>query len=149
MTIIVPVAITPAGLPLPDPADKTTFSVRKLEQIRWANNEYSTGSLALANASLSNAQDAQASAIAVAANAAAVAANTALAAQYAGAAVWVTGTTYAFGDVRWSPASNLIYRRRTAGAGATDPSIDPTSWGLITTPSAGSILYINQYYGAF
>ena len=62
MTIVVPVPIPPAGLPLPDPGDRATFSARKLEQLRWANNEYSTGSLALADASYSNALDSQVSA---------------------------------------------------------------------------------------
>lgn len=81
MTIIVPVAIPAAGLPLPDPADRATFSARKLEQLRWANNEYSTGSKALADASYSNALDAQGSATASAASASdsANAASTALA----------------------------------------------------------------------
>ena len=64
MTIVVPVPITPAGLPLPDPGDRATFSARKLEQLRWANNEYSTGSLALADAGYSNALDSQVSATA-------------------------------------------------------------------------------------
>lgn len=64
MTIVVPVPIPPAGLPLPDPGDRATFSARKLEQLRWANNEYSTGSKALADASYSNALDSQASATA-------------------------------------------------------------------------------------
>lgn len=70
MTIVVPVPIPPAGLPLPDPGDRATFSARKLEQLRWANNEYSTGSKALADASYSNALDSQASATAAATSAA-------------------------------------------------------------------------------
>ena len=69
MTIVVPVAITPAALPLPDPGDRATFSARKLEELRWANNEYSTGSKALADASYANALDSQASATASAASA--------------------------------------------------------------------------------
>lgn len=77
MTTVVPVAITPAGLPLPDLSDRATFSTRKLEQLRWANNEYSTGAKALADAGYANALDAKANADAVAANAATVAANTA------------------------------------------------------------------------
>jgi len=42
---------------------------------------------------------------------------------------WVSGTTYAIGDVAWSPANLLPYRRKTAGAGSTDPSADTTNWG--------------------
>jgi VCBS repeat-containing protein len=44
------------------------------------------------------------------------------------AALWVSGTTYAIGDVRRSPANGYPYRRLTAGAGTTDPSADPTNW---------------------
>jgi hypothetical protein len=42
--------------------------------------------------------------------------------------LWVTGTTYAIGDRVWSPADFLDYRRKTAGAGSTDPSADSTNW---------------------
>lgn len=47
-------------------------------------------------------------------------------------AVWVTGTTYAIGDVRYSPITFYAYRRKTAGAGATDPSADTTNWALVS-----------------
>jgi hypothetical protein len=52
------------------------------------------------------------------------------AASSSGAALWVSGTTYALGDVVWSPATRYSYRRIVAGAGATDPSADPTNWAL-------------------
>jgi hypothetical protein len=54
------------------------------------------------------------------------------AAASAGASIWVSGTTYALGDVRWSPATRLTYRRTVAGAGSTDPSADPTNWAQIS-----------------
>lgn len=41
---------------------------------------------------------------------------------------WISGTTYAIGDVTWSPADFQAYRRKTAGAGTTDPSADSTNW---------------------
>lgn len=44
---------------------------------------------------------------------------------------WVSGTTYAIGDARWSPMNYLPYRRKTAGAGTTDPSQDDTNWALV------------------
>jgi hypothetical protein len=47
------------------------------------------------------------------------------------AAEWVTGTTYARGDKRWSPINFKTYRRKTNGAGSTDPSADSTNWALI------------------
>jgi len=46
----------------------------------------------------------------------------------AGAIAWVSGTTYAIGNARYSPIDGQTYRRKTAGAGATDPSLDGTNW---------------------
>lgn len=43
--------------------------------------------------------------------------------------VWVSGTTYALGEVVLSPANTYqAYTRIVAGAGATDPSSDTTNW---------------------
>ena len=53
------------------------------------------------------------------------------AAANSGATIWVSGTTYAIGNVRFSPVNFLSYRRKTAGAGTTDPSADGTNWQLI------------------
>lgn len=44
------------------------------------------------------------------------------------AVMWVSGTTYALGVAVWSPLTLQTYRRKVAGAGATDPSIDDTNW---------------------
>lgn len=41
---------------------------------------------------------------------------------------WISGTTYALGDVAWSPIDFQAYRRKIAGAGTTDPSADTTNW---------------------
>lgn len=41
---------------------------------------------------------------------------------------WISGTTYAIGDVTWSPTDFQAYRRKIAGAGTTDPSLDTTNW---------------------
>lgn len=60
------------------------------------------------------------------------AAASATAAQAAAASVdatlWVSGTTYATGDIRKSPITYFAYRRLTNGAGTTDPSADATNW---------------------
>lgn len=48
------------------------------------------------------------------------------------ATLWVSGTTYSAGDVVWSPTTFFSYRRKTAGAGTTDPSSDTTNWALLT-----------------
>lgn len=49
-----------------------------------------------------------------------------------GAQIWVTGTTYAQGDKRWSPIDYKTYRRKTNGAGSADPSADSTNWALVS-----------------
>jgi hypothetical protein len=53
--LVIPVPIPDASLPLPDPTDKATFTTRKLEQLRWANEDLSPGAYALASASYENA----------------------------------------------------------------------------------------------
>lgn len=77
--------------------------------------------------------EANADSLAIAANATLASSSAANAAASANAAIWVSGTTYAIGDVRWSPATRYTYRRITAGAGTTDPSNDATNWALAGT----------------
>jgi len=60
-------------------------------------------------------------------------ANTAVAASESAIAVtnaiiWVSGTTYSVGDARYSPITLLTYRRKIAGAGTIDPSLDTINW---------------------
>lgn len=50
----------------------------------------------------------------------------------AGAIAWVSGTAYVAGNVRYSPTNFASYRRRTNGAGATDPSADAANWAIIS-----------------
>lgn len=138
MTITVPVAIADPALPLADPADRATFTTRKLEHLRWEREDLAPGALALAEASYDNALDAQGSATGAAASAVAVAANTLLAAGYAGATVWVSGSTYGLGVLTRSPANGRVYRKTTATAGgAVDPSANATDWSpvSIATPA--------------
>lgn len=45
-----------------------------------------------------------------------------------GVIAWVSGTTYAIGDARYSPIDSQTYRRLTSGAGTTDPSADSINW---------------------
>lgn len=60
------------------------------------------------------------------------------------ATAWVSGTTYAQGDIVWSPINYLAYRRKTNGAGTTDPSADSTNWvqatgtGNLSVDSSGT-----------
>lgn len=46
----------------------------------------------------------------------------------AGVVKWVSGTTYAEGFQAYSPLNFVTYRRKAAGGGTTDPSLDPTNW---------------------
>lgn len=64
MTITVPVAIADPSLPLPDPADRATFTARKLVYLDWEKNVLAPGAMALGTASYNNALDAQGSATA-------------------------------------------------------------------------------------
>jgi hypothetical protein len=70
--------------------------------------------------------------VAAATSATNAAASELAAANTAGAAIWVSGTTYTVGQNRFSPINFLTYRRKTAGAGTTDPSLDSTNWTLLT-----------------
>ena len=51
------------------------------------------------------------------------------------AAAWVSGTTYSIGAVRFSPITFASFRRKTAGAGTTDPSLDTVNWVPLHFPS--------------
>lgn len=48
-------------------------------------------------------------------------------------APWVSGSTYATGEKAWSLIDYFPYRRKTDGAGTTDPHDDGTNWALLTT----------------
>lgn len=131
-----PVPITPYATP-PTSTDSATFDARA--DAKMAQDVIFVGEANALGANVfANAVEAVAAAVSAAADAVSANASTIAAATSAGASIWVTGTTYAIGDVRWSPANGRIYRRRTAGAGATDPSLDPTNWMLV---SAGDLQF--------
>lgn len=103
--------------------------------------------VALGSNVYNNAVDAYNNAVAGAASAAAAvvsqsaaATSAQAAAASAGASIWVSGTTYAIGDVRWSPTTRYTYRRITAGAGTTDPSADAANWALAGTSAPGLVI---------
>lgn len=62
----------------------------------------------------------------------AAAASASSAASATGVVAWVSGATYNSGDNVYSLINFLTYRRKTAGAGTTDPSADNTNWQLLT-----------------
>lgn len=48
------------------------------------------------------------------------------------AQAWVSGASYVSGDVVYSTINFQTYRRKTNGAGTTDPSSDSTNWEVIS-----------------
>jgi hypothetical protein len=113
--------------PAPSRGDPATFSAKSDALLGaldlFVTETNSTAATAVAAASTATTQAGYATSQATASQ------NSALA---AGAVAWVTGTTYAIGDVRFSPVNLQTYRRKTAGAGATDPSADATNWQVLT-----------------
>lgn len=133
-----PTPIDPLGTP-PSTTDPTNFDARA-DALFVQLPTFVTQTNAVANNVKANADEAAASANTATTKASD--ANTTLlacistaqaAAASAGAIAWVSGTTYADGDVRWSPIDSRVYRRRpgTAGAGTTDPSADPAKWSPV------------------
>lgn len=59
---------------------------------------------------------------------------------------WISGTTYAIGDEVWSPTDFQAYRRKTAGAGTTDPSADSTSWQRTEYSASSAQVQSGQAY---
>ena len=137
----------------PDRGDRATFSARATAFFAALKDSFVSAANAIASNVYANAMEAYNSAAA-----ALTSANNAIAA--AGATIWVSGTTYAIGDVRYSPATQKVYRRKTSGAGTTDPSADSTNWGVVSTDPqwvikttnytavAGDALLVNTTSGA-
>lgn len=130
--------MTITSLPTPPgPADGVaTFNARAFallgalpNMVDEINAEIGATNADAAAAASSQSAAAASAATAVAAQAAA-AGSAASAAASAGAALWVSGTTYAIGEARRSPSTLRVYIRRTAGAGTTDPASDTTNWAL-------------------
>lgn len=158
MSVTVPPTI--AALPTPpQTSDPSTFDARA-DALVAALPTLVTETNAVADNVYDNAVDASSNATAAASSASNASASAATAVAAAGATIWVSGTTYAIGDVRWSPANQKIYRRKTSGAGATDPSADSTNWGIVSSDPqwvtktsnynavAGDALLINTTGGA-
>ena len=81
-----------------------------------------------------------------AANSATAAAGSVLA---AGAVAWVSGTTYAIGDCRYSLIDYQTYRRTTSGAGTTDPSADGTNWTKAVSITGANTFTAAQIYSDY
>lgn len=141
-----PDAITAVPTPVPLRTDRANFAARGDAMMGW----FPTG-IAGVNTTLTyfgnavnfveqEANEAEASATAAAASNVAAAGNAAAAAASAGATVWVTGTTYAAGVVRYSPTNFQTYRDTVGGVSNTDPASDTTGrWISGMLPSVEAI----------
>lgn len=122
-----PVTIPPVPTPVPQASDPTNFDARADAMLGWFPGGVAAMNSQNAENNALNA-DTTAKASEAAAAAAAAAASAAAAATSANAPAWVSGTTYAVGDVVYSTAAKTTYRRLVAGAGSTDPSLDAVNW---------------------
>lgn len=141
-----PDAITAVPTPVPLRTDRANFAARGDAMMGW----FPTGISGI-NTTLTyfgnavsfveqEANEAEASATAAAASNAAAAVNAAAAAASAGATVWVTGTTYAAGNVRYSPTNFQTYRDTVGGLSNTDPASDTSGrWISAMLPSVEAI----------
>jgi len=137
----------PANFAARGDAFMTALPTFRSETNTVASNVYANALEAEADASAADASAAAAAAqVALAAAQASAAANSAAAAAASiGAPQWVSGTTYTAGQVVWSPSTYLTYRRKTTGAGTTDPALDPTNWA--PQLPAGTPDYVIQSLG--
>lgn len=131
---------------VPSRADRATFPVRAEGWNTWEKVAFPQVVATAQSANL-NAVDALAQAVASGLSAAAAASSASAAAASSGAVLWVSGATYAIGDVRRSPADLQTYARKTAGAGATDPSADPTNWTPSNALGGNAVAAINHLKG--
>ena len=130
MTTITQSLTTPVAAPDPATQSPSAFSTTAAAFVVWQRT-FALELQTLTTQSNTVATEVSAFASQVAVDASASAANAALASAAAGATLWVSGTTYAIGDRRFSPTNGLTYRRLTVGAGTTDPSADTTNWQIV------------------
>lgn len=129
-----PLSIDQIPIPVPSSTDPANFSARG-DAVFGAFPDFIDQTNAVASEAAANRDSAEASKIAAAnseTNAATYAVNATTSANNANsssvASLWVSGTTYAINDKRVSPITGQVYRRKTDGAGTTDPSQDSTNW---------------------
>lgn len=146
MAVTTPPTISALPTP-PSTSDPATFDTRA-DAFMAALPTHTTETNAASANVYANAVDAASSASAAASSAGAAANSAATAVSAAGATLWISGTTYTLGATVISPANVQAYRRAIAGAGTTDPSLDPVNWVLASASSAGSNIYLATNFGA-
>lgn len=147
-------AITQVITPLPPAPDISTdtptiFNAKAVAHVQaqsardpqiaaWTAQANATAAEVNTNATAASGSAASASqkASEAAQSAATAAALAATAAQAAAASKWVSGSSYTEGNAVWSPADFRTYRRKTNGAGTTDPSVDSTNWAPMAADTA-------------
>lgn len=131
---------------LPTPPSRTspgTFSDRT-DAFLGALPGFVSEANALATEAETNASTASAAAITATSKAADAVAAADAAAASSNATKWISGTTYAEGDVVWSPVDYRTYRRIVSGAGTTDPSADVTNWSPMVVNPALDVAYADR-----
>ena len=129
-----PLTITPLPVPVPSSTDPGSFSSRGdatfgafpnliTETNALASEQATNRDIVIANKTATETAQANAANFALAAS---VSEANSLASS--SAQLWVSGTTYSIGTVVYSPITASTYRRKIAGAGTTDPSLDSTNW---------------------
>lgn len=144
--------VAPSAVPdFPALSDRTTYNAKAYAWAQHMDTVYPAEMHALATVTHGNAVEAAASAVTasgyvatVEASASAAAASAVSAADVSNAGEWVSGATYAQGNCVWSPTSFLTYRRKSSGAGVTDPASDPTNWQALASSSVAPG-YINGF----
>ncbi len=115
-----PPPVIDAAPAAPDRSNRITFAVLAQAFTIWMKNAATQFAAAAQNV-YNNAVDAYNNAQSAAASAAGAAA-------YAGAVAFNAATNYAQYGLAISTVTLLVYRRKTAGISATDPSADSANW---------------------
>jgi len=144
MSQTAPPSMTAPPSPAPDRDDPTNFAARGDATLSYITDDMVPDVTAAMTNVYNNAVDCYNNAVAAdnSADAAVVSQNAAAAsalasAASAGAIAWVSGTVYAVGDVRWSPAVRYTYRciAITNSGDTTDPSTATDHWAPMTGPT--------------
>ena len=116
---------------VPDPSNRATFKTRAYPWTIWMR-DVAAEIAAVATNCYNNAVEAAASAVAALASQTSASLHASSAASFSAATMWVSGTTYTAGVAVISPINFLTYRRRSTGAGTTDPSLDLANYAVLS-----------------
>jgi hypothetical protein len=132
MAIQNPTPVTPLATEPPQRGVRSTFSDLMDSFVTWFTMTAIPQMAALVLNVYNNAIEAYNSAVAAKASEDNAAASAAASISASNAVVFTPGTNYPQYRVVWSPIDLLTYRRKTAGASSTDPSLDPANWQVVS-----------------